>query len=133
MATAKLDRVSLVHPMGDMGDRQIQGISTFIAGSEWQMETDFHRGTIGDVSVYRNMSFPNAGDPNWQWYAGIPTANIKTYRLAGVLPEMTAHEPQEENPTAPSGSSGKATHGSRAGGRDVELDVPGPGPGQVRA
>jgi hypothetical protein len=134
MATVKLERVSLVNPMGDMGDRTIQGISTFIVGDEWQLEADFHRGTIGDVSVYRNTAYPKGSEPTWQWYAGIPTANIKTYRLSEP-PKYDHGESKAEAQANPVGgnSSGKAAHGARAGGGDVELDVPGARSGQVRA
>lgn len=91
MTTIALDRVSLVHPLGDMGDRSIQGISTVIASETWHIEADYHHGSVGDVTLYLNKN-QHAKDalPHWEWYGAVPTANIKAYRLAGVLPSPAA-------------------------------------------
>lgn len=83
MTVQALARVALIHPLGDMGDRQIQGLSTVIANEEWHIEADYHRGTIGDVTLYRNTCVHIKGaKATWEWYAAIPVANIKVYRLA---------------------------------------------------
>ncbi len=87
MTTVALDRVQLVHPLGDMGDRNIQGISTAIAGDSWYLEADYHHGSIGDVNLYINTSaHVKDSTPTWKWYAAIPTANIKAYRIANGDP-----------------------------------------------
>lgn len=72
-----------------------------IANDEWHIEADFHHGNVGDVTLYRNTNVHVRGTPsNWEWYAAIPTANIKSYRMAGVLPspstKATPVEPQAE-------------------------------------
>jgi hypothetical protein len=89
-----------------MGDRTVQGITTLIANEEWQLDTDYHRGSIGDVIVFRNTNVHAKGvEPNWEWYAAIPTANIKAYRLAGELPGLTDGESQTQNPPSRSASA----------------------------
>lgn len=113
----RLERVALVHPIPDMGDRTIQGVGTPIDGEEWRMEADYHRGNIGDVSVYRNTNVNTKGvDANWKWYTGIPTANIKAYRLLSpeaVLSETSGNassngESKAQNPPARTQASGPA-------------------------
>ena len=64
-----------------------------------------HHGRIGDVQVYRNTNFPRKEDANWQWYAAVPTANIKAYRLAegpkpSVQPKAETQEPTRPGPQA---------------------------------
>lgn len=133
MANVRLDRVTLVHPMGDMGDRAIQGISTFIESDEWRMEANFHHGSVGDVSVFRNTSFPSPVEPTWKWYAGVPTANIKTYRLAENLPELTTYgEPKAKAEATLAGTAGASADDVGAGGRDVAVAPAGPGPRSLR-
>jgi hypothetical protein len=121
MTIQALDRVALVHPLPDMGNRDIQGITTLIANREWQMVADYQRGTLGDVTIFRNTNVFAKNDdgsdkePNWQWYAAVPTANIKSYRLGGDLPslaDMTAQsngESKTQNPQnrSQAGSAGK--------------------------
>lgn len=85
-------------------DRYSTEISTCaIASDEWHLEANYHFGSIGDVSLYRNTNVRAPGSPpNWQWYGAIPTANIKSYSLmeppaAQALP-VVAVEPQAPNP-----------------------------------
>lgn len=86
-----LARVLFLHPLPDFGDRAHQGLSTVISNEEWHIETDLHHGRISDVVIYRNKNHHAMSKPgvkaDWEWYAGIPTANIKGYRLGGVLPD----------------------------------------------
>jgi hypothetical protein len=87
MITA-LSRVSFVSPLGDQGDRNIILQTLCIANEEWHIEADVHHGQIGDVHLYRNKNHHTKNaDAEWQWYAAVPTANIKSYGLAGEQPE----------------------------------------------
>lgn len=86
-----LARVAFVNPLGDQGDRTVMLSTLCIANDEWHLEADFHHGNIGDVILYRNIDVNVKGAPaNWQWYAAIPTANIKSYKLAGEMAPPSA-------------------------------------------
>lgn len=117
MTIIALERVALINPVPDMGDRNIQGISTPISNAEWLLEADFSNGSIGDVTLYRNTSVNTKGaEPTWEWFAGIPAANIKAYKLAGELPKPATvkasnGESQAKNPTA--GAQGAGTAAKR--------------------
>jgi hypothetical protein len=92
-----LERVLLSNPMGDMGDRNIIGGTTFIQSDQWHIEADIHMGTIRDAHVYRNTNVnTRSAEPNWQWYAAIPAGNIKAYRIANYNqpPQSLSAEPQ---------------------------------------
>lgn len=107
MTIVALKRVNLVNPMGDVGDRLSLAMSTCIANDEWLIEANYHYGTLGDVTLYRNINHAMKGaEPDWRWYAGIPTANIKAYALASPLApstlksvEVEVSEPEAENPS----------------------------------
>ena len=97
MAIVALKRVNFVEPLGSLGnsnDSSTMAMSTAIASAEWLLEADFHHGTVGDVSLYRNINVLVKGAPTvWEWYAGIPTANIKAYTLIDP-PGPSTHEPE---------------------------------------
>ncbi len=134
MATIALERVSLLNPLGDQGDRQIQGISTPIANDEWYLEADFHHGSIGDVTLFRNTVYPRKEKPIWKWYAAIPTANIKSYRIAGKLPGPgTIDEPETETEAPETDVAAAGVDAARAGKADVSMGATGARSGQVRA
>lgn len=98
MSIVALARIALVNALPDFGDRNIQGLSTVIKNDEWHLETDFHHGSIGDVTLYHNKNFHVRGEaPRWEWYAAIPTANIKGYRLEGEVPPPSAMESDAES------------------------------------
>jgi hypothetical protein len=82
--------------------------SCAMASEEWHLEANYHFGSIGDVSLYRNTNAnkrdadKNPLPANWQWYGAIPTANIKSYSLVEppapqALPVVVV-EPQTANP-----------------------------------
>lgn len=87
MTIVALERIALVNALGDMGDRQQQGLSTVIRGNHWHIEANYHHGAIGDANVYQNTNANTRdAEPNWKWYAAIPTANIKAYQLVDAPP-----------------------------------------------
>lgn len=105
MPIVALNRVNCRDALGDLGDRYSSNIqSCVIANEEWHIEANYHFGSIGDVSVYRNMNANKKNLPdNWQWYGAIPTANIKSYSLMEpaapqALPTATPVEPQAAPP-----------------------------------
>jgi hypothetical protein len=98
-----LARVALIHPLGDMGDRNIQGLSTLIASDEWHIEAFLRRdASVGDVRVYRNInSNINRRDrttkPDWRFFTAVPTSNIKGYVLEGnPPPQHESVKPHEQ-------------------------------------
>lgn len=138
MATVALERVSLIHPLGDQGDRQVQGISTPISNEEWFIEADLHHGSIGDVTLYRNMTYPQKIPPTWKWYAAIPTANIKSYRVAGELHgpgtiPSDEDEPETEAEAPETDAVASAADSKGAGKSHVSVGAAGPRPGEVRS
>jgi hypothetical protein len=105
MTIVALERIALINALGDMGDRQQQGLSTVIRGNEWHIEANYHNGALGDAIVYQNKNANVKGaEPNWKWYAAIPAANIKAYQLAGDAPSPSAvttnGQPQATNTTS---------------------------------
>jgi hypothetical protein len=103
MATVALKRVNFVSPLGALGannDSSTMAMSTAIASAEWLIEADYHHGTVGDVSLYRNINLTiKDAKPEWQWYAGIPTANIKAYTLIEPpLPSTLKSDEPEATP-----------------------------------
>lgn len=112
MTIVALERVLFVNPLGDMGDRNIQGQTTIISNEAWLLEADFHHGKIGDVVAYQNKNQHDKGaEPRWEWYAAIPTANIKQYRLAGTLPApvtLSHGEPQATPAPSPAHAGGSS-------------------------
>lgn len=103
MAIVALSRVNLKDSIGDLGDRYNVAIqSCVIADSEWHIEGEYTNGTLGDVSIYRNVSREES--PNWQWYGAIPAANIKSYSLfTPPAPKaLPSNEPQATHQAAKS-------------------------------
>lgn len=111
MTIRALSHVYLENPIGH--DREHLSMSTIIASQEFHVEADYHNGRIGDVNIYINTNAHKPGEPaNWQWYGGIPTANIKSYKLAGDLPPaVAAPKPNAERQTQ---AATQATQATRA-------------------
>ncbi len=88
-----LERVSLIQPLGDMGDRNIQGISTAIKSDTWHLEADVSDNSIRDVQLFRNHNEHSKDLPaDWRYHCTVPAANIKAYRL------LTAPKPTQIAP-----------------------------------
>ena len=112
-----LERVTLIHPLGDLGDRNIQGISTAIESNDWHIEAVMRDGEARDVLLYRNIvSHIKDAEPDWRYHCSIPTANIKAFKLLVPPPpamivtvdeelEEFSSEPQAKAPTPATGKT----------------------------
>lgn len=95
----KLQQVWLVNAIGI--DRTALSMSSPMSAGEFHLEADYHQGRISDVNIYRDTNHGKTGEPNWEWYAGVPTANIKSYTLAGDRPPPVALDKPDAEPEAP--------------------------------
>ncbi len=101
MAVTRLERVTLIHPIGDMGDRLVQGLSTLISSNEWHVEADFHQGNIKDVVAFHNRYHTRTEEPpRWELFCSIPAANIKAYKVEGSAQPQAAHQKPQAVPGA---------------------------------
>lgn len=103
----EFDRVHLVQPLGDFGDRMISGISSAaIASDEWKLLGTWVGGTVADIVLLRNINVRKDGEEaGWVYYCSVPVSNVKGYQLSlasaeAVLQKLEREQASDQAKTA---------------------------------